>query len=66
MVLGEELLSMFVFDIISPDVRHKHREDFFAQLASSKENIGYESRISHEDRSIRVISGPLHHFLKRD
>ncbi len=52
----EELLSMFVFDIISPDVRHKHREDFFAQLASGKENIGYESRTIHKDGSIRVIS----------
>jgi PAS domain S-box-containing protein len=52
----EELLSMHFLDIVHPDEYHKNKEDFFALLASGKQNIGYENCLIHKDGSTRIIS----------
>ena len=52
----EELLSKSVFDFVHHDDRQQNYADFFALVASGKQNIDYENHLIHKDGSIRIFS----------
>jgi len=52
----EELLTKSLFEIVSPDDYQNNYKDYFALLASGKQNIDYENRLIHKDGSTRIFS----------